>query len=137
MIKAGSLRHYAASLLQLYYVCRGPLKHSIFIDNAGLYTYTHIPSKCVCVGVLWQLKKTFRFSLHAGAIEGSHNGELAAYISAVPATGRLQTNTACSFNYILNSKKGYIILMVCMYVLINLDDNWKHGAEDPLECVLR
>ena len=63
MIKAGSLRHYTASLLQLYYVCRGPLKHSIFIYNVGLFTYTQIPSKCVCVGVLWQLKKTFQVFL--------------------------------------------------------------------------
>lgn len=48
MMKAGSLRHYAASLLQLYYVCRGPLKPSIFIGNVGLYTHAQIFSKCVC-----------------------------------------------------------------------------------------
>lgn len=55
--KAGSLRHYAASLLQLYYVCRGPLKSSIFIRNVGLYTHKHTHSlqMCVCGGVLWQL----------------------------------------------------------------------------------
>lgn len=54
IMTAGSLRHYAASLLQLC-VCRGPLKPSIFIGNVGLYTQTHIFSKCVCGGVLWQL----------------------------------------------------------------------------------
>lgn len=57
MMKAGSLWHYAASLLQLYYICRGPLKPSIFIGNVGLYTYPHTFSlyMCVCGGVLWQL----------------------------------------------------------------------------------
>uniref|UniRef100_A0A3Q3LPL2 SLIT-ROBO Rho GTPase-activating protein 2 n=1 Tax=Mastacembelus armatus TaxID=205130 RepID=A0A3Q3LPL2_9TELE len=50
MMKAGGLRHDAASLLQLYYVCRGPLKPSIFICNVGLYTYTHnFPDLCVMV----------------------------------------------------------------------------------------
>lgn len=51
IIKAGSLRHYAASLLQLYCVCRGPLKPSIFIGNVGLYTRAHASSKDVCVVV--------------------------------------------------------------------------------------
>lgn len=31
IMKAGNLWHYAAFLLQLCYVCRGPLKPSIFI----------------------------------------------------------------------------------------------------------
>lgn len=49
IMKAGSLRHYAASLLQLYYVCRGPLKPSIFVGNVGLYTYTHTHLLQMCV----------------------------------------------------------------------------------------
>lgn len=47
IMKAGNLRHYAASLLQLYCVCRGPLKPSIFLGNVGLNTHTHFPKMCV------------------------------------------------------------------------------------------
>lgn len=52
-MKAGNLWHYAAFLLQLCYVCRGPLKPSIFRFNVGLYTHTHahFSPKCVCVVV--------------------------------------------------------------------------------------
>lgn len=50
-MKAGILKHPAVSLLQLYFVCRGPLKPSIFICDVGLCT-TH---KSVCGSVLWQL----------------------------------------------------------------------------------
>lgn len=47
------LRHYAASLLQLYCVCRGPLKPSIFIGNVGLYTQTHTLTSNGCVVVFF------------------------------------------------------------------------------------
>lgn len=79
-MKAGSLRHYAASLLQLYYVCRGPLKPSIFVGNVGLYPHKHA-HMCVWCDVSWQLNAFQVFLACWGHGQRPHNGELAVRIS--------------------------------------------------------
>lgn len=118
IMKAGSLWHYAASLLQLYSVCRGPLKPSIFIVNVGLYTHAHTFSKCVCVW--WCFVAAKRLSGFLACWGHRQQTTVASwliasvYISAVPATGHLQTKLQLAPSTIyfrLNSfkKKGVLL----------------------------
>ena len=137
-MKAGSLKHSAASLLHFYYVCRGPLKPSIFIYNVGLYTHIHIFQICVW----WYFvaaKSLSGFHCMLGpqtAVTMASWLIASVYVSAVPAIQQLQTQLQLAPLNIylrLNSKKGfYYSNGVCMF---NNHDNWKHGAEDPPECV--
>lgn len=93
IMKAGNLWHYAAFLLQLCYVCRGPLKPSIFRFNVGLYTHTctFFPQMCVWWCFV-AAKRLFRFSLHAGAIDSSHNSELADCSTSYETTSNKVTS---------------------------------------------
>lgn len=118
-MKAGNLWHYAAFLLQLCYVCRGPLKPSIFRFNVGLYTHTRTFFSQMCVWWCFvAAKRLFRFSLHAGAIDSSHNSELADCSTSYETTSNSHILLLLTIYFRPNSKKkkGFIILIVCMYI---------------------
>lgn len=97
-MKAGILKHPAVSLLQLYFVCRGPLKPSIFICDVGLCT-TH---KSVC-GSFVAAKRLSGFPRMLGPQTAAAVASwliASVYVSAVPASNK---DTACSFKYILKT----------------------------------
>ena len=94
------------------------------------HTRIHMFSKSMCGSVSWQLNALSGFP----RMPGPHRrppqwrAGLAAsvYVSAVPASNK---DTACSFKYILNRKKGFYYsngVYVCLIIY-----NWKHGAEGP------
>lgn len=99
-------RHYAVSLLQLYCVCRGPLKPSIVIGDVGLYTQTHMQTLNRCVVVFfWQLNA---FQVYLAC--WGHRRQPQWRVGCLHQLIYLQCQpeddlkiTACSFNYILQT----------------------------------